>query len=458
MRRHAARSTRAPDQESDGAPASLERVHRFHSYCARFPSEIAEAAIDQFTGHEESVYDPFCGSGTSLVAALVRKRKALGCDIDVLAGLLSEIKCSPLPPSRYKSWRRDFVGRLTESFAEIDRCWSADSRPKPGEVLKVGSLVLRIPAFPQLNYWFPPQLIAFLSAVAHTAHGCLGDHYEKVALVSLSAAIIAKWPNTLSYAMDVDHTRPHRRLQRFSRAKVLATYLRRLDRTIECLGALYSVYKDAGVLGSLSADARVVCPQDARVPLPDLPASSQALVITSPPYFNAVDYPRAHRLSVCWMNGHAPQDVATRRNYVGLRHVPESEGEEWLREHEAVGKVIPSPLRGTSVGHRLAAFFADLDSVLEQTWRVLSPGGHAVFVIADNIVQGHPVRSHQALADLGSTKGFVELHRKPRSIASVRRRFPVGTFGFNGPMTREQVVVLRKPKRGTNVRDPGGST
>jgi hypothetical protein len=313
-------------------------------------------------------------------------------------------------------------------------------------MLSIGSLSLVVPPFPQLRYWFPPQVIAFLSAIAQAAHGLKTGHYEQVALVSLSAAIIAKWPNTLSYAMDIDHTRPHRRLQRFTRAGVLEAYLKRLDRTIECLGALHQAYRDAGVLKTLPASVRIVCPHDARKPVLGLEGDSQALVVTSPPYFNAVDYPRAHRLSVCWMNGRAPAELASRREYVGLRHPGEFEASTWLGERKAIQALIPKALRDVDHGRRVAAFFADLDSVLEQAWRVLQPGGHALFVIADNSVKGHRVKSHEALAELAKAMGFVEVHRKPRNIASVRRRFPVGTFGFDGPMTHEHIVILRKPK------------
>lgn len=90
--------------------------------------------------------------------------------------------------------------------------------------------------------WFPPQLTAALAAIAEAAHQCQEPHYERIALISLSAAIISKWPNTLSYAMDIDHTRPHRRVQRFTLEHVLKTYLSRLDRSLACLGALYNVY------------------------------------------------------------------------------------------------------------------------------------------------------------------------------------------------------------------------
>src|SRR5437899_1597564 len=93
-------------------PPSVESLHRLHSYCARFPSEIAERAVDQFTKQGDSVWDPFCGSGTSLVAGIIRKRLVVGSDIDVLAGMLSSVKCSPLPLQSYVDWRTRFASRL----------------------------------------------------------------------------------------------------------------------------------------------------------------------------------------------------------------------------------------------------------------------------------------------------------------------------------------------------------
>lgn len=254
-----------------GSSARLEPFQRLHTYCARFPSEIAEAAIDQFTKRGESVFDPFCGSGTSLVAGLLRGRKVIGADIDVLAGMLSAVKCSPLSPNQYARWRPQFVARLEELFDQIQCSWPPQGRPLPGSTLRIGGLRLLVPAFARLNYWFPPQLVAFLAAISHAAQGCRNEHYEKVALTSLSAAIIAKWPNTLSYAMDVDHTRPHKRLQRFGRRKVFDAYLKRLDRSIECLGSLHQAYLEAGAIPSLADSVSIKCPQDARLPIPGPP-------------------------------------------------------------------------------------------------------------------------------------------------------------------------------------------
>lgn len=426
---------------------SLEPLHRFHAYCARFPSELVEAAVAQYTKIGDSVFDPFCGSGTTLVASLAHKRKAVGTDIDTLAGILSELKCFPLPSGRYARWRGSFVKRLEQTFEDIERSWPPDIRPRPGSIWPVGALQLVVPQFPELNYWFPPQLTAALAAIAEAAHRCHEPRYERAALISLSASIISKWPNTLSYAKDVDHTRPHREVQRFRLDRVLQVYMGRLDRTIGCLGALYDVYRSAGVLDALESSARVIYPHDARQPVPSVSDGSQTLVMTSPPYFNAVDYPRAHRMSVCWMNGHAPAELASRRQYVGLRHGADFvAADDWLESRPGIRRFIPAPIRrDPALARRLSAFFADLEAVLIQTWRVLRPGGHALFVIANNVIRDVRVESHSALVNLARGLGFAEIETNAREIARLRRRFPIGPFGFDGPMTHEYLVVLRKP-------------
>ena len=87
---------------------SLEPLHPLHPYCARFPSEIVEAALERYTSPGDSVFDPFCGSGTTLVACLAHRRQVVGTDIDVLAGMLSAVKCVPYASERYAAWRAQF--------------------------------------------------------------------------------------------------------------------------------------------------------------------------------------------------------------------------------------------------------------------------------------------------------------------------------------------------------------
>ena len=62
------------------------------------------------------------------------------------------------------------------------------------------------------------------------------------------------------------------------------------------------------------------------------------------------------------------------------------------------------------------------------------------------MIKGERVRSHAMLVELAEQLGFTSVETTSRAIARLRRRFPVGPFGFHGPMTREYLVVLRKPQ------------
>jgi hypothetical protein len=63
------------------------------------------------------------------------------------------------------------------------------------------------------------------------------------------------------------------------------------------------------------------------------------------------------------------------------------------------------------------------------------------------MIKGERIASHAVLVALANHLGFSAVETTPRPIAGLHRRFPVGPFGFAGPMTHEFLVVLRKPSR-----------
>src|ERR1017187_5019099 len=73
-----------------------EPPHSFYKYPARFSPSFAREAIKAFTQPGDTVVDPFCGGGTSLVEAISLGRRAAGFDISSLAVFLSRAKTSPL--------------------------------------------------------------------------------------------------------------------------------------------------------------------------------------------------------------------------------------------------------------------------------------------------------------------------------------------------------------------------
>ena len=73
-----------------------EYTHCYHSYPAMMIPQIARALITEYrpSGRLKLIFDPYVGSGTTLVEACIAGIKSIGTDLNPLARLLSRVKCT----------------------------------------------------------------------------------------------------------------------------------------------------------------------------------------------------------------------------------------------------------------------------------------------------------------------------------------------------------------------------
>lgn len=74
-------------------------THSYHRYPAKFIPQLASRVIKENSHAGDLVCDPFMGSGTTLVEAIVNGRRAYGTDINPVAVLIARAKTSPIDPS-----------------------------------------------------------------------------------------------------------------------------------------------------------------------------------------------------------------------------------------------------------------------------------------------------------------------------------------------------------------------
>lgn len=67
-------------------------THNLYQYPARFSPLFAKTVIENFSKPGNLILDPFMGSGTTLIEAMVAGRKCIGTDINPIAALLSKTK------------------------------------------------------------------------------------------------------------------------------------------------------------------------------------------------------------------------------------------------------------------------------------------------------------------------------------------------------------------------------
>lgn len=78
----------------DALPQVLrtKHVHSLHPYLGKFVPQLVEVFLDRYFEPGESVYDPFVGSGTTLVEANAFGCAGIGCDVSAFNCLLCEVK------------------------------------------------------------------------------------------------------------------------------------------------------------------------------------------------------------------------------------------------------------------------------------------------------------------------------------------------------------------------------
>jgi site-specific DNA-adenine methylase len=68
--------------------------------CPPFLSPVARKLIEMLSEQGDTVFDPFCGSGTVTTEAVRLGRHAIGFDINPLALFIAEVKATPIMPQR----------------------------------------------------------------------------------------------------------------------------------------------------------------------------------------------------------------------------------------------------------------------------------------------------------------------------------------------------------------------
>jgi hypothetical protein len=242
-----------------------KHVHSLHPYLGKFVPQLVEVFLGRYFSPGGCIYDPFVGSGTTLVEANVFGADAIGCDISAFNCLLSRVKTT-----RYALGELELLLRGTLEDAR---------RRVAGEPTE---------ATPWLSRWYARRALTELLAYRAAAEQ-LASPYDDVARVVLSRAArsarltthfdldFPRSPTTSPYWC-LKHKRECRPVE--EAWKFLVRYTTDTVRRLREFAALRRD-RDVTVLHDDSRSVR-------------LPASPTG-VITSPPYPGLINYHEQHR-------------------------------------------------------------------------------------------------------------------------------------------------------------------
>jgi len=247
-----------------------KHVHRLHPYMGKFIPQLAEIFLRKFK--PKLVYDPFCGSGTTLVEADTLGINSIGTDISAFNVLLSRIK----------TYKYD-IKLIDNEFRDILEKMSIQSKKFSNNNKQCKSFKT---ANQYLNEWYADrarkELLCYLSLIPN--YHCRGLFKIILSRAARSARLVShydldfpKKPQKTSYYC-YKHRRTCYPVQ--EAYKFLNRY------TIDALKRIkeFSNIRMGAQVKVIHGDSRNV----------DLPKNID-MVFTSPPYIGLIDYHEQHR-------------------------------------------------------------------------------------------------------------------------------------------------------------------
>ena len=178
-----------------------------------------------------------------------------------------------------------------------------------------------------------------------------------------------------------------------------------------------------------------------------VPDRSADAVITSPPYFNAIDYLRGHRLALVWLGYRLSKLRQIRSRSIGSEKGLSQRRFGNMAKGILKGFGFPKDLDGKTSSY-LRRYIIDMTQVMGEIARTLGPEGRGVLVVANSNIRGQLVDNAEIIRTIGESLGLREVECTEREIPSTRRYLPpptsVAESSLQKRMRFESVLTFEK--------------
>jgi len=350
-------------------------THKFHSYPARFIPQIPLTFIKLFTKEGNTVLDPMCGCGTTLVEAFLNNRNSIGNDLNPLATLITKVKVTLIPSVEFEY--------LKEKLRRMKRYLDLDYK----------RIDKRIESLPnrKISKIFNRVVISKLEVIRETLleikeEGGHDDIFD-LGRVALSSTIWSLVEN--GGGLDVDDL-----------------FLKKVNSMEKELKKMSKIVKNPPNVKIITGDARKL----------KVESNSVDLIVTSPPYVNALDYYRIHMYNMLWL---------------GMDF-------DLFKKHEigAHSHFIYNRFR------LLSEYLGDMLRAMIEMNRVLKENKLCVIVVGNSSLEYELIESYKFFAEMSKFIGFKPIKTYFRNIDKTRKY----TSEDIGKIDDEYILILQKVK------------
>lgn len=375
--------------------------HDIHPYPAKFVPQLPSTIIELLSSPGDLVWDPFGGSGTTALEALLKDRSCISTDVNPIARIVGRAKTTPVhldDDLQIKEFLNLLDYYCNNPKSIVDYCLEHKN-----EIEEV------VPAIPNIEKWFEPTSIVELALIKLLIRKRLkASAAIDIAKASFSKIItrVSNQENETTYRAIAKEIELGDTIRSYK--KDLDNNYNKIKKVSALIGNRTATFITANVMESCVGNNEMISPE------------TVDLIVTSPPYPNAFDYHLYHRFRIFWLD-EDPRDMAKKEIGSHLKYQ-----------------------RGKKDGEQ---FEKEMKPVLCNCYSALKPGRYAVFVLGNAVFSGKEYITSERIAILAESIGFKVVGVVKRPLPETKRTVK----SWARRATDEDILIMKKPSRGAMI-------
>lgn len=393
-----------------------EYTHCFHAYPAMMIPQIARKLVEDYkTMDTELIFDPYCGSGTTLVEAKLKGIASVGTDLNPMARLIARTKSATYNVAILKEAKMFFVSKLLLNYDK--------------------SIEVEFPTFFNIDYWFSEEVIKKLAYIKHLIFNEIDPSVRDFFLVPFSETV-----REASYTRNGEF-----KLFRMEQAKVdifkvntFELFVRKLERNLK---GYLEFHKDV-----CPSTLAMVYDFDTCTGIPKVVLDKGVdLIVTSPPYgdsFTTVAYGSFSKLSNQWLNIEEAGQIdkilmgGTKKHF----DIPQIQSAEL--------ELIQLKANDLKRYQEVMLFLSEYQQSINNISKVVKDKGIVCYVVGNRRVKDVQIPLDYITVEFFENNGLEHLNTFVRRIPNKRmpsKNSPTNKTGeLASTMVNEYIVVMQK--------------
>lgn len=407
----------------DFVKANTKQVtHCFHAYPAMMIPQIAEKLISKYGQNSKRLFDPYCGTGTSLVEANIKNINAIGTDLNPLARLIATAKTTELDSQLLDLYLKDF-----NDFSFQFRFG-----------IKSNKCIATVPSFNNIDFWFNKNTQYKLSIIKSFIDEISQDEIKMFFLTAFSETV-----------------RESSLTKKGEFKLVRIPEVKRINYDPDCFGIMLSkLIRNKQGLTEFSQRKQNGANSEIHdfntvhsIPKNLIQDNSVDLIVTSPPYGDSrttVAYGQYSRLSSEWLGMENANKVDI--ELMGGKKIKKIDYNSSTCLNDTIEKISNQDYNRAV---EVSSFFADYYKSIINVSKKLAHNKYACYVVGNRTVKGIQIPMDEITKDFFESVNFKHIETVIRNIPNKRmpsKNSPTNKIGEKSSTMKNEFIVIMQKK------------